>query len=578
MNVPRRKTLPSTPADPKPVHDRRGRDLAIALWLGLALFFFYLFSTSAHQPTGDEEEYIAVAASLITTGSPAVTKVEPTANGRNQVVKTYFKYPLGHSLMLLPIVALQMIADRLMSIAFGFVPHLVLNAFPALLSAAMSALVFLLITASGRAHPELSVSRFTAALIALATGLATQLWPASRTFFADNSVALLLTLAIYALVKFRHESAGIGWAVLSAGAAAMMVFCKTLLIVACPALAAYGLWVASEQVKSGRLSKRSLNKLVILSALPFFILVAVQLWHNDLRYGSIWVSGYHEGRDGSFGFATPIWVGLYGIFFSSGRGFFFYSPLCLLGLLGAREFYKHAPAEFFLTLGVSVPVILTYAMWWSWHGGWEWGTRFYIFLIPLLMWMSVTAWRWIDRTDLSAKARRTRLILLAALVAVSLFVQLLGNLIHPIAYWRMTGSDLRVLEHPMYQKSDWEIRDDMPFAHFVPEFSPIAAHVWLIWATWNRHTLGEQALANRAPWTSLNPKWAPTNVKDYLGYDVWFVGDWVKPWLGRGGSLTSLVLVAIALAILSAFSVRKLLLFFRQPDASTMPISHSRKR
>jgi hypothetical protein len=550
----------------------------IACWIAVLLFFFYLFTTSAHQPTGDEEEYVAVAASLITAGTPAISVYERTEPGRTRLIQRYSKYPLGHSLLLIPAVGLQMIGAKLIPLQFGFIPHFFLHAFPAFISAAICALLFLLISQISKVQPHLSVSHSTATVMALTAGFATQLWPASRTFFADNSIAFLLTLAVYALVRFRYaKRAALAWGTTAACAAAMMVLCKTLLVLACPALAVYGICAVRQRLNERTLAVHQKKTLAFLVTLPMLVLVIIQLWYNDLRFGSIWISGYHQGRDGSFGFATPVWVGLYGIFFSSGRSLFLYSPPCLMSFFGIGNFYRYARAELMLVLGIAAPVVAAYAMWWSWHGGWEWGTRFYVFLIPLLIWTSMPAWRWMDAHGLAAGTRNLRMGFFAILIAVSLGIQTLGILVDPMAYWRMTGVEMKVLEYPMYQKGSWEIRDDMPFAHFVPEFSPVAAHAWLIWATWNRHTLDERQLANRAPWVSLNPNWAPSKVSGYLGYDLWFIGEWVEPWRKRGGSLLTLILTALALATMLVVSAGKLLMHLRLSRSPEKPRATARR-
>lgn len=399
--------------------------------------------------------------------------------------------------------------------------RLVLYALPALESAAMCALVFLLVRLVGRIYADLDLSRRTALLLATVTGLGTQLWPSARALFADQSAAFLLTLAIYAAVRFRHAENGLGWGVAAAWAAALAMLCKTIFILAFPGLAIYGIWAVTKPLNSNRrFTHREIRSLIVRALLPVIVVVILQLWHNNLRYSSIWAFGYQEGRDGEFGFATPLMVGLYGIFFSSGRSLFLYSPLCLLALMGARHFFKRAPAEAALAAGVSLPLVLAYAKWWSWHGGWEWGTRFYLFLIPVLMWLSMPAWRWLDQVSTSIALRRVKLIFLGLLLMVGVYVQLLGVLINPLTYWLLVTKEVKILEQPLYQKGVWEIRDDTLLPHFVPEFSPLAGHAWLIWATWNREKLDDKTLSLSAPWVSLNIKWAPQNVRPYLGYDL----------------------------------------------------------
>jgi hypothetical protein len=536
----------------------QNKDSRAAFWLVLGLFLVYLLTMPAHQPYGDEEKYLAVAQSILIYGSPAIFRAEPGTDGQIHKVQTYSNFPLGQSLLLLPFVAVGLIARQILPDSLWFFPKMIITALPALESAGISGLLFLLIRLLGSVRADLLLSRRTAAVVAAITGIGTQMWPSSRTLFADNSTAFLLTLSIYALVRFRYSDVAEGWAVCAAWAAAMMVLCKTLFFLTCPALAAYGFWAVIERKKGGRgLSNSRLSHLLIRTALPFFLVIALQLWYNDLRYGSIWLSGYHEGRDGQFGFSTPFLVGLYGIFLSSGRSLFLYSPPCILALVGGTPFFKGAAAEARLIAGASLPVLLAYSLWWSWHGGWEWGTRLYLFLVPLLMWMSTPAWRWIDRAS-SKAALRIRQISLALLVTASLFVQICGLLIHPAAYWALTARELNIFAHSVYEKGVWQIRDDMPLAHFVPEFSPLAAHAWMIWATWNRSRLDDSSLAENAPWYSLNPQWKPKRVNPYLGFDVWLFGDSVRRVTGEDKNTGFTFMVAGALAVIAGYSILKL--------------------
>jgi hypothetical protein len=536
--------------------------MRVALWLGLALFFFYLLTTSGHPPLWDEWEYVKVAENILLRGRPVIEQVERRADGRMRGVTTYSKFSLGQSLLLLPFAGIDLLTREFFPADLAFSSNLIVNSLPAAESAAACALLFLLIRLLGSFRPDLSLSPRAAALLALTAGLATQLAPASRTLFADNSVAFLLTFVIYALVRWRYADNAPGWAIAAAWAAALMLLCKNLFLLACPALAAYAVWAVVQREKENRWRPHgSLLYLIVMAAVPFVLVAALQLWHNDLRYGSVWLSGYHEGRDGEFGFSTPLLAGLYGIFLSSGRSLFLYSPPCLLALIGARRFFRQAPAEAALVAGASLPVVLAYAKWWSWNGGWEWGARFYLFLIPLLMWLSTPVWRWIDQEALEPAARRAYRISLALLIAVSLYVQALGLLIHPAAYWAMTANEMAVLEHPVYEKGVWEIRDDMPLAHFVPEFSPLAAHRWLIWATWNRSRLDDQALAMNAPWSSLNPRWLPRRVRPYLGFDFWFYEQSAGEARLTGYAIAAAGLLAAMLA-LSILKIRSAMVSF----------------
>jgi hypothetical protein len=527
---------------------RRG-DTRTALWLGIFLFALYLLTTSGRRPYGDEAEYLAVAENLAGGGAPAAARVETDAGGRERTVMAFSKFPPGQSVLLLPFAALGRAARAVAPASLSFLPNLIVNALPALEAAAICALLFLLARLIGAAVPELALSRTAAAALALSAGIATQLWPASRTLFADTSAALFLTYAIYALVRFARAGGQDRWLVAASWSVALMVWCKTIFLLAGPALLGYGYWAfRTHRDTAPDRASRTMPPLVFMAAVPLVLAAGMQLGYNHLRYGSPWSFGYHEGRDGEFGFSTPFWVGLFGIFLSPGRSVFLYSPICLLALSGTRRFFRLAKPETALLAGVTAPVVFAYATWWSWHGGWEWGTRFYLFLIPVLLLLSIPAWRWLDE-PLPAAARRARAAALAILVAAALGVQSLGLLIHPGAYWLLSARELATFRQPVYQNGVWEIRDDMLLPHFVPEFSPIAAHAWLAWATWNQKRLDDGALAAAAPWASLNPRWAPKDVRPYLGYDLWFLGTW---------PISAVVLTALPLVAMLAMAARRL--------------------
>ena len=151
---------------------------------------------------------------------------------------------------MLPFAAVELMARQSLLADLTFIPQMITSAFPALESAAVCCLLFLLIRLLGRFRTDLSLSRRVAMGVAGITGVATQIWPSSHTLFADNSTAFLLTFTIYALARFRPADANAGWAI-AAWAAALMVLCKSLFFLACPALVAYGYWAAMECKQKG---------------------------------------------------------------------------------------------------------------------------------------------------------------------------------------------------------------------------------------------------------------------------------------------------------------------------------------
>ena len=101
-------------------------------------------------------------------------------------------------------------------------------------------------------------------------------------------------------------------------------------------------------------------------------------YEND--FGFVTVMPY----SGKPGFSYPIFFGLLSILFSFGKGLFFFAPGLLLPvrsrLLRIGQERKSDPySVYVLWMAFLVGLVLTYAHWWAWYGGWFWGPRFLLF-------------------------------------------------------------------------------------------------------------------------------------------------------------------------------------------------------
>jgi hypothetical protein len=119
----------------------------------------------------------------------------------------------------------------------------------------------------------------------------------------------------------------------------------------------------------------------VLAALT---LTALESW---LRRGSPFRSGY-EGDAGALtvlpysarpGFSYPIMLGVLSELLSFGKGIAFFAPGLVL-IFAKRDRFTPVAEDFYQTCGLFLcGLILTYAKWWSWYGGWYWGPRFLLF-------------------------------------------------------------------------------------------------------------------------------------------------------------------------------------------------------
>lgn len=108
---------------------------------------------------------------------------------------------------------------------------------------------------------------------------------------------------------------------------------------------------------------------------PFMALLLV---HNLLRFGDVRQFGYADE-----GFTTHPWIGIGGLLFSPGKSVLIYAPPLLLSAVLWPRFRRTYPAlgEFLLIAWGSA--LAFYGAWWAWHGGWCWGPRFLVPLLPL---------------------------------------------------------------------------------------------------------------------------------------------------------------------------------------------------
>lgn len=214
-------------------------------------------------------------------------------------------------------------------------------------------------------------------LAVVAAGLCTPLWPYARMFFPEGTLAGLLMLAFWGAYR------GGWWGNLGAGAAlGLMILIRAPAGIYVPPI----VWLAGSKGLSDIPEKRGKALTLILryGSLLFFPFLAglVLLYHNFIRYGDVFTSGYsYSGQ----AFNTPLWEGVYGMLLSPGKGVFWYAPLLFVSVWKFPVFYRKNPRLAQAILLATAGVLLLYGRWWAWHGGWCWGPRFLVPILPLWM-------------------------------------------------------------------------------------------------------------------------------------------------------------------------------------------------
>lgn len=249
-------------------------------------------------------------------------------------------------------------------------------------------LLFLLARAAGYGRPG-------SLAIAAVAGLASPLPVYAKTFFSEPLALVGITGAAWALTRWDgvrgrghgeggRRRDGSGWAIAAGGFASVAVLAKVAHLVLVPLLAGIVAWREWRRDPAARAPVG--QTLVLLSGLvPVGIFLAAA---NQARFGSILATGY-GGEAGRF--TTPLAEGLRGLLVSPGRGLLVYFPLALVALFAWPRLLRRAPVPALLAAGGTLVFLALYAPWHGWDGGWTWGPRFFVPLVPLLV-LSSAPW------------------------------------------------------------------------------------------------------------------------------------------------------------------------------------------
>jgi hypothetical protein len=206
-------------------------------------------------------------------------------------------------------------------------------------------------------------------------------------------------------------------------------------------------------------SRANTRRRALSSFVPLAVAAGAVLVENWIRRGSPFASGYgstHGFRtalpySGLEGFSYPLVLGIASELLSFGKGILFFAPGLWLAFSSSR---RSPPATLASVqreaLLVLAGLVLVYASWWSWYGGWFWGPRFLLFAsFPASMMLASEIAR--------PRSRVGGLLLVLVLVLGSVWVGVSG------AVFGQRGLDLCTANQYQLEALCW----------YVPEFSPL---------------------------------------------------------------------------------------------------------
>jgi len=293
------------------------------------------------------------------------------------------------------------------------------------------------------------VGRWKALIVALAYGLGTCVWSTSSQALwqhGPNEFFLALgTLLLTRVERGRRQAALCGLAF------ACAVACRPTSVLVCVAVGGYLL-----------LARRRALLPYVLGALPVALLLAAYNWHyfeSPFTFGQgivgEKVAQYKTGSTNLW--QTPIWVGAAGLIFSPSRGLLVYSPFMIFAFWGLVRVWRETKYAAFRPLTVAMLGLLGIAFcWFDWWGGWCFGYR------PIVDTMPFFALLLIPMVD-TILSRRWLTAVAAALLAWSIFVQVLGAWAYNLAGWnakftavlRMPGKAETVAVHTEEDMRAW---------------------------------------------------------------------------------------------------------------------------
>jgi hypothetical protein len=388
-----------------------GRDTRLTVLIGLAAFAYYLLILGGHQYSIDGIAMFQSAKALVFRHSWRFDP--PLLWGRVPIDVS--GWPLGMTFAYVPLLvvlypvfvwfpglqAMPYDASLPQNPAlYSNAAYLLCSVLNPLLTAGTACLVF-------HAGRLLGLRRELAVLAALVYGFGSPAAAYARYDYTQPLAALTLTATVWGVL--RADRTGSRRPLVWAGIALGYGLLTRIEFVV---LAAWIIgWV---YLRSRRRSAQEpwLHAGILAGGMALAIVVHVLI--NWVKFGD--PTAFRGGRriaalfPGSpSGFAQ----GLAGLLVSPAHGLLFFFPLAWLALPGLRTLARHRTAAGSLFGGVIAISLVLYASFHFWWGGWCWGPRY---LLPILPLVTLAAAAWLSSaTGTTLAARRAVFLLLAAL-------------------------------------------------------------------------------------------------------------------------------------------------------------------
>lgn len=349
----------------------------------LSSFFLYSASSPGNIP-GDSELRWSVARQIVRQGSFCLEQgVGKRLSFENDEGKRYPFYGLGQSLLMLPIAFLSILIER-----FGITPETAnlcgqflvsLVLFPAIGAAAV--LVFY------RLVMLLGYSKRCAILSSVIFGFCTMHFHYSENTHEATQLELLLILAIYFMVKYYQQKRFVYMWCFCTALGGCLIFRLPSVVIVLPLYVV----AAGAEIFSGKRDEffKTTFRWILAGISGTGIFLIICGWHNYIRFGSVFESGYSLAREtllcGHRMFESSPLPTLGAMLFSPGKSIFLYNPVLLFLPFCFYSFWKKHKM---VTLAISCAVIgnlAFYSFFTMWAGDYTWSIRYQVPILGFLV-------------------------------------------------------------------------------------------------------------------------------------------------------------------------------------------------
>lgn len=349
----------------------------------------------------------------------------------------------------------------------------------------------------------------------------TNLFPYFKSFMREPELAFYLLAAVYGLYCFKMERKS-KYLVLAGVLSGVGLLTRLTFVISLLPLVGYLVLVVMVDPKKSVMDWADVVKMLALFLGPIVLAIGVNAWLNYVQFGDVSTMPYGKAT-----FTTPLFVGVYGLLFSSGKSFFVYAPVTLLVFSSLSIFWKTNRTELLLFAMLFLFNLVFFAKFVAWAGDGSWGSRY---LIPLLPFLILPLGRLLQSNGMAKRAA-------IALATIGFIIQVGGVAVYLGNYMREIG------EYP-YARS-FDDPESLYKLHFIPNYSPVVGHWEMLVRNVQLHFTDQKPsfkLANTEERIPLSPEEAK-NLKYTL--DFWFM------YLSYAGVQRTPIIIAVAVLFLS---------------------------